>query len=790
LFAEIFNDRPEPKKGLLKSPHKMMKWMSDLEGKMGVLHTKMKDMQDNPVVHSHHTPQGLIHKGHYAKKVTASQKSEENEIISNRHSPALIETVSDSGETKRSVLKSSKKMRLWVNDLEGKMGALHDQVKVMQDLPHVLSPPTKVKTPSVDPIPAPSPPTARTPVPPAKVQAKKSGRSQMKGAIAKMRAQLMAQAPSMSPSSESLQGPIPAAAGPFSAGLNPSRPKQMKKKQPRVGAEKTKAEKSKKIVKAPVREVKDPEVQQEELRVLRENQRKDFKSFVKSKRAQKPAAIDFDLEVAYIPKCPTQRDTGCTTPGTVVSDLVHTLPVSTVIKASAKVLLVKEELKGQDEDGEGTSVEQSTDSGKDSQATVKTPHSDSNHQSSMTDFKAVTRAGCRPQRDNDLAFEGLGVEVGTEESKQGHPDNFHDEGEGEDNEEDWEEESLDPSMFLSPFIFSEKKDAASDGKEVKDASENKQHESSEIEAAYLALYAHMESVSTGANLISACEDVTFGDEEVPEGEDEEEGEEIEETGEGIVQWIDVGDDVEVDEDEESDSSGEGTPADTILSTLDLETLSVRLSSRSEDDKTHSRNNQMILDEIPLFYPSKREASSRSALDSVDRDDKNDKDDVITGISLESPLKRVWVPKTVDFALVVENLQVALTAEELRTINWKKTLRKTSRKVAEADILRRSLQVSLGVEAFNDASNFLRTVATMQIEDSNTEDDEYLLSQMEEIVGAEGLQYMEEIFTLITMEDDIERDEIDASEIEQKQEHEQKNKNKNKNKDKHKVDQKN
>jgi hypothetical protein len=763
----------------------MMKWMSDLEGKMGVLHTKVKDMQDNPVVHSHHTPQGSIYKGHYAEKVTASQKSEENEIICNRHSPALIETVSDSGETKRSVLKSSKKMRLWVNDLEGKMGALHDQVKEMQDLPHVLSPPTKIKTPSVDPIPAPSPPTARTPVPPAKVQAKKSGRSQMKGAIAKMRAQLVAQAPSKSPSSESLQGPIPAAAGPFSAGLNPSRPKQMKKKQPRVGAEKTKAEKSKKIVKAPVREVKDPEVQQEELKVLREKQRKDFKSFVKSKRAQKPAATDFDLEVAYIPKCPTPRDIGCTTPGTVVSDLVHTLPVSTVMKANAKVPLVQDELKGQEEeDGEGTSVEQSTDSGKDSQATVKTPHSDSTLQSSMADSKAVTRAGCRPQRGNDLAFEGLRIEVGAEESKKGHSGNFDDEGEGEDNEEDWEEESLDPSMFLSPFIFSEKKDTASDGKEVKDAGENKQQESSEIEAAYLALYAHMESVSTGANLISACEDVTFGDEEVPEGEDEEEGEVVEETEEGIVQWIDVGDDVEVDEDEESDSSGEGTPADTILSALDLETLSVRLSSRSEDDKTHSRNNQMILDEIPLFYPSKRAASSRLAQDSVDRDDKNDKDDVITGMSLESPPKRVWVPKTVDFALVVENLQVALTAEELRTINRKKTLRKTSRKVAEADILRRSLQVSLGVEAFNDASNFLRTVATMQIEDSNTEDDEYLLSQMEEIVGAEGLQYMEEIFTLITMEDDIERDEIDASEIEQKQEQEQKNKNK------HKVDQKN
>jgi hypothetical protein len=770
----------------------MMKWMSDLEGKMGVLHTKVKDMQDNPVLHSHQTPHGFINKRHCMEKVTASQTNEQSEITSNRHSPDLIETASEPGETKRSVLKSSKKMRLWADDLAGKMGALHDKVKEMQDLPHVITPPTKARTPSVDPIPAPSPPTVRTPVPPAKVQAKNSGRSQMKGAIAKMRAQFVAQAPSKSPSSEFPQGPKPAAAGPFSAGLNPSRPKQTKKKQPRVGTEKLKAEKIKRVMKAPVREVKDPEVQQEELRVLREKHRKDFKSFVKSKRAQKPAATDLDLEVAYIPKCPLQRDSGCASAVTAVSDLVHTSYVSPVLDAAAKALLVPNELNGEEEeeeDEEGTSMEQGTDSGKDSQATVKTPQSNSTLQSSMADSKAVTRAGNRPPKEGDIAFEGLelGVGLGEEESQKGI-DIFDNVGEGEENDEDWEAESLDPSMFLSPFIFSGKNDE----KEVKDAGEKKLHEPSDIEAAYLALYAHMKSVSSGTNLVSACEDVTFGDEEVPEGEDEEEGEEVEETEEGIVQWTDEGDDVEVEEEEvededeeESDFSGEGTPADTMLAELDLEPLSVRISSRPEDDKMHSRNKQMIPGEIPLFGPRKRAASPLSALDSDDKDIKDDEDASITGISSESPPKRVWVPKTVDFALVVENLQVALTAEELRTINRKKTLRKTSKKVAEADILRRSLQASLGLEAFNDASNFLRTVATMQIEDSNTEDDEYLLGQMEEIVGAEGLQFMEEIFTLITMEDDIERDETDAIEIEQKQEQEQKQKNKNK----HKTNQK-
>jgi hypothetical protein len=82
LFPELFSDLPEPKKGLLKTPHKMKKWMSDLEGKMGVLHSKVKDMQNNPVVHSHRTSRGLGSKGHIVKRVNASQRSEKSEAIS------------------------------------------------------------------------------------------------------------------------------------------------------------------------------------------------------------------------------------------------------------------------------------------------------------------------------------------------------------------------------------------------------------------------------------------------------------------------------------------------------------------------------------------------------------------------------------------------------------------------------------------------------------------------------------------------------------------------------------
>ena len=485
------------------------------------------------------------------------------------------------------------------------------------------------------------------------------------------------------------------------------------------------------------------------------------------------------LEVAYIPQsphpCPVQCDTGCTSPATVASDLSHT-PRDTVLEAASKALLVTAEVKGQgqgqgQDSGEGASVELVTDSGKDSQATDRTPHSDCTFRSSMVDSKAVTRVDnyIHEREASEFGFEGLG----DDESQKGYFDNFDNaeegEGEGADNQEDWEEEeqSLDPSVFLSPFIFTGKKNAVGDWKEEMPDGEKKLHNSSEVEAAYLALYAHMESVSSGAIFTPACQDVTFGDEEVSAEEEEEEGEEVEETGEGIVQWIDVGDDVVVDEGEQSDSSGEGTPADAMPPALDLETLSVRLSSRSEEDKTHSKKSQSIPDEILLFGPIIGAASPRSALNS------HDKDDVTT--STETPSeglpKRAWVSKTVDFALVVEDLQVALTAGEMRTINRKEILRETSRKVAEADVLRRSLQAALGTEAFSDASYFLRTVATMQIEESNAEEDEYLLSQMEDIVGAEGLQYMEDIFSLITMEDDIHRDETYANKIDQDQDQE-------------------
>lgn len=89
LYLEIFSDLPEPKKGVLKSPHKMMKWMSDLEGKMVELHSKVQDMQNNPIVHSHHTPQEFISNRHAMKMANVSERSEQSENVSDRNTQDL-----------------------------------------------------------------------------------------------------------------------------------------------------------------------------------------------------------------------------------------------------------------------------------------------------------------------------------------------------------------------------------------------------------------------------------------------------------------------------------------------------------------------------------------------------------------------------------------------------------------------------------------------------------------------------------------------------------------------------
>ena len=406
---------------------------------------------------------------------------------------------------------------------------------------------------------------------------------------------------------------------------------------------------------------------------------------------------------------------------------------------------------GEGEGDDGTSIEGETDSGKESQATIRQSGSPL---SNLLDCKTVTRqGGWKDQRGLDRDFQ-LEV-ISANESQRGYYDNFdvgndNDEGNDDDISED---ESESSSVALSPFIFTDYLDENNiDCKRM--------HRSAKVTAAYEKLHAEMQLISSLPTSDHAEEEEEmFGDEEEVQGESgdgcEEVEVEVEDTGEGIVQWVEAEDSMEVDEGEQSDESDSPRGG----SSLDLAALSVRLSSRSEEEKARRHNNQMIPDEILLFGPTQIPncITPRGALN-ID-----DIDDVITDISTESPLRRMWVAKTVDLDNVVEDLQVALTAEELRTINTKKKLKETSTKVVQLEVLRKALHRALGVDAVNDASLFLRTVSTMQVEDSVTSDDEYLLSRMEEIVGADGLQYMNAIYSLITIEDEIERDKIELNE---------------------------
>lgn len=404
---------------------------------------------------------------------------------------------------------------------------------------------------------------------------------------------------------------------------------------------------------------------------------------------------------------------------------------------------------GEGEGDDGISIEGETDSGKESQATIR---QSGNPLSNLVDCKTVTRqGGWKDQRELDRDFQ---LEVmSANESQKGYYDNFdvgndNDEGNDDDISED---ESECSSVAPSPFIFTDYLDE--DNTDCK-----RTHRSAKVAAAFEKLHAEMQSISSLPTSDHAEEEEEmFGDEEEVKGESGDgcEEVEVEETGEGIVQWIDAEDSIEVDEGEQSDESDSPRGG----SSLDLAALSVRLSSRSEEEKARRHNNQMIPDEILLFGPTliPNCITPKGALN-ID-----DIDDAITDMSSEGPLRRMWVAKTVDLDNVVEDLQVALTAEEFRTINTKKKLKETSTKVVQLEVLRKALHRALGVDAVNDASLFLRTVSTMQVEDSVISDDEYLLSRMEEIVGADGLQYMNAIYSLITIEDEIERDEIELNE---------------------------
>ena len=220
------------------------------------------------------------------------------------------------------------------------------------------------------------------------------------------------------------------------------------------------------------------------------------------------------------------------------------------------------------------------------------------------------------------------------------------------------------------------------------------------------------------------------------------------TGRGVAnhgaseQW--PGAAMDIDEGEQSDEGGASTPPNLML---DLATLHVRQSSRP-DEKTMLHMSTGPSNEVYLFNQSPE-------CFSPGRDTEN------VAISVgASPLKGIWVNSECDFDKVVRNLHLALAADDEpysldRRIPVPVQPVRAIQRVREAEALRRSLQQSLGTDAFDEARMFLRAVASIQGEDLNSQDDEDLLQQLEGIVGADGLQYMEDIFSLITLEDDIE-----------------------------------
>lgn len=210
----------------------------------------------------------------------------------------------------------------------------------------------------------------------------------------------------------------------------------------------------------------------------------------------------------------------------------------------------------------------------------------------------------------------------------------------------------------------------------------------------------------------------------------------------IEQW--PGAAMDIDEGEQSDEGGASTPPNLML---DLATLHVRQSSRP-DENTMLHMSAGPSNEVYLFNQSPE-------CFSPGRDTEN----VVISVGA-SPLKGIWVNSECDFDKVVRNLHVALAVDDEpysvdRRIHVPVQPVRAIQRVREAEALRRSLQQSLGTEAFDEARMFLRAVASIQGEDLNSQDDEDLLQQLEGIVGADGLQYMEDIFSLITLEDDIE-----------------------------------
>ena len=229
-----------------------------------------------------------------------------------------------------------------------------------------------------------------------------------------------------------------------------------------------------------------------------------------------------------------------------------------------------------------------------------------------------------------------------------------------------------------------------------------------------------------------------------------------------------------------------------------------IKNLNEDDNTKNSNNKITIDHGPSTDDSVLSVFSQDEIDSIhynslavvkqqsdlglDSRPVSNKDvgdlgpngginNGDLGPAVFTLPKRVWVTRTVDFTGVVEDLSQALSTEELRTVGRKKKneeegedeqelgferLKTVNEKNEELNItiskvlkLRKSLQSSLGISAFEEAVMFLRSVAGVEVETSD--DDDYLLSEMEEIIGADGLKYLDKLYALITLEEEIDID---------------------------------
>ena len=235
------------------------------------------------------------------------------------------------------------------------------------------------------------------------------------------------------------------------------------------------------------------------------------------------------------------------------------------------------------------------------------------------------------------------------------------------------------------------------------------------------------------------------------------------------------------------------PIDSIRCEKDVEgitKLNVKtdnVSNKSEEDRGPSTDDSVLSvfsqDDIDsIHYNSLADAQqqqqqqSGKTQDPIESQNQNSKDlepDINKnnrdlGPAIFTLPKRVCVIRTEDFSGIVKNFSQACNPEELSTVRQlelnsvDERNRELNKKILKVKKLRKSLESCLGISAFEESIMFLRSVAGADVEVEMTDDDDYLLCEMEEIVGADGLKYLDKLYALITLEAeiDLEYDHID------------------------------